>query len=125
MMVGNFVHGASMRLARAQGTSFPRRRESKGASVARSACRVDGATNFGSRLCGNDGGMPTASLRLARAQGTSFPRRREPKGASVVRGACRVDGATNFGFRLRGNDGGMPTASLRLARAHDGSGSNA
>ena len=66
MMVGNFAHGASMRLARAQGTSFPRRREPKGASVARSAWRVDGATNLGSRLRGNDGGMPAASLRLAR-----------------------------------------------------------
>jgi len=67
MMVGNLVHGASRRLARSQGTSFPRRREPKGASVAKSACRVDGATNLGSRLRGNDGGMPAASLRLARA----------------------------------------------------------
>ena len=67
MMVGNLVHGASLRLARSKATSFPRRREPKGASVARSACRVDGATNLVSRLRGNDGGMPAASLRLARA----------------------------------------------------------
>jgi len=66
MMVGNFVHSASMRLALAQGTSFPRRREPKGASIARSACRVDGTTNLGSRLRGNDVGMPAAGLLLAR-----------------------------------------------------------
>jgi hypothetical protein len=67
MMVGNIVHDASMRLARTRCTSFPRRREPKGASVVRGACRVDGATNLGSRLRGNDGGMPAAGLRLARA----------------------------------------------------------
>jgi len=122
MMVGNIVHDASMRLARTQGTSFPRRREPKGARVASSACRLDGATNLGSRLRGHDGGMSVAGTLSARTQCTSFPRRREPKGASA-RSVCRTDGATNLVSRLRGNDGGMPAASLRLARAHNGSGS--
>ena len=70
MMVGNIVHGASMRLARAhdgcipdagtllartQCTSFPRRRAPLGARVARSVCRIGGFTNLGSRLRVNDG----------------------------------------------------------------------
>ncbi|MBD8656322.1 hypothetical protein IFT68_11915 [Oxalobacteraceae sp. CFBP 13730] len=67
MMVGNLVHGASMRLARSQGTSFPRRREPKFVAPSTRHALLATLAPLGSRLRGNDGGMPAASSRLALA----------------------------------------------------------